>query len=126
MALHTPSHSFSLSYGVNLQSSLTMVIPFALAFSANPPVSVLSTGAYFLPRSFSRQRSICPFTLARSTSDLDLTEERICLFLKPTSLYGDFHHPANIAFCVTPSVNRKYAGQEFLPVVHRLRFSASA
>ena len=35
-----PRHPFSLSYGVNLQSSLVRVISSALACSASPPVSV--------------------------------------------------------------------------------------
>ena len=42
-------HPFSRSYGVNLQSSLTRVIPFTLACSASPPVSVSSTGAPIPP-----------------------------------------------------------------------------
>ncbi len=38
-------HPFSLSYGVNLQSSLARGISSALACSASPPVSVSGTGA---------------------------------------------------------------------------------
>ncbi len=38
-------HPFSLSYGVNLQSSLVRVTSSALACSASPPVSVSGTGA---------------------------------------------------------------------------------
>ena len=42
-------HPFSLSYGVILQSSLTIVIPLTLASSASPPVSVSGTGAALPP-----------------------------------------------------------------------------
>jgi hypothetical protein len=37
--------SFSRSYGGNLPSSLTIVLPIALVFSTSPPVSVWGTGA---------------------------------------------------------------------------------
>ena len=37
-------HSFSRSYGVNLPSSLTTLLPLALEFSSCPPVSVCGTG----------------------------------------------------------------------------------
>ena len=37
--------SFSRSYGCNLPSSLTIVLPIALVFSTSPPVSVWGTGA---------------------------------------------------------------------------------
>ena len=37
--------SFSRSYGGNLPSSLTIVLPIALVFSTRPPVSVWGTGA---------------------------------------------------------------------------------
>ena len=38
-------HPFSLTYGVNLPSSLTMLLPLVLGFSPHPPVSVYGTGA---------------------------------------------------------------------------------
>ena len=37
-------HPFSLSYGVILQSSLTMILSLVLGFSPRPPVSVCGTG----------------------------------------------------------------------------------
>ncbi len=37
-------HPFSLSYGVNLPSSLTTLLPLALEFSSRLPVSVCGTG----------------------------------------------------------------------------------
>ena len=43
-ALHQKGSSFSRSYGGNLPSSLTIVLPIALVFSTRPPVSVWGTG----------------------------------------------------------------------------------
>ena len=37
-------HPFSRSYGVNLPSSLTTLLPLVLGFSPHPPVSVYGTG----------------------------------------------------------------------------------
>ena len=47
-------HSLFRSYGVNLPSSLTTLLPLALEFSSCPPVSVYGTGIYFCTQSFSR------------------------------------------------------------------------
>ena len=72
----TPSplwHPFSLSYGVNLQSSLTIVLPLTLAFSASPPVSVSGTGARGLLRSFSWQSSVNAFVVISDNSHSGLT-----------------------------------------------------
>jgi hypothetical protein len=41
---HQKGSSFSRSYGCNLPSSLTIVLPIALVFSTRPPVSVWGTG----------------------------------------------------------------------------------
>jgi hypothetical protein len=62
-------HPFSLSYGVILPSSLTIVLSLALGYSPHPPVSVYGTGAFKLDRDFSRQCEISYFaTLVRSPS----------------------------------------------------------
>ena len=45
-------HSFSLSYGVNLPSSLTTLLPLALEFSSYLPVSVCGTGAEDIHKTF--------------------------------------------------------------------------
>ena len=47
-------HPFSLSYGVNLPSSLTTLLPLALESSSCLPVSVCGTGSTFYTHSFSR------------------------------------------------------------------------
>src|SRR5690606_18702062 len=41
--LHQQGHTFSRSYGVNLPSSLTRVLPSALECSSHPPESVYGT-----------------------------------------------------------------------------------
>ena len=45
-------HPFSLSYGVNLPSSLTTLLPLALEFSSYLPVSVCGTGALYIHKAF--------------------------------------------------------------------------
>ena len=45
-------HSFSRSYGVNLPSSLTTLLPLALEFSSHLPVSVCGTGIADIHRAF--------------------------------------------------------------------------
>ncbi len=46
------------TYGVNLPSSLTTLLPLVLGFSPHPPVSVCGTGTRQLNSSFSRQCGI--------------------------------------------------------------------
>ena len=56
-------HSLFRSYGVNLPSSLTTLLPLALESSSCPPVSVCGTGICFYTQSFSRPRlSILPYS----------------------------------------------------------------
>ena len=56
-------HSLFRSYGVNLPSSLTTLLPLALEFSSCPPVSVCGTGICFYSQSFSRlQPSVLPYS----------------------------------------------------------------
>ena len=47
--LHHQRHTFSRSYGANLQSSLTTVLSSALVFSTHPPVLVWGTDFSFTP-----------------------------------------------------------------------------
>ena len=47
-------HPFFRSYGVNMPSSLTTLLPMALGFSPHLPVSVCGTGAPNIPYTFSR------------------------------------------------------------------------
>ena len=54
-------HPFLRTYGVNLPSSLTTLLPLVLGFSPHPPVSVCGTGAPDLDSSFSCQCGIVGF-----------------------------------------------------------------
>ena len=47
-------HPLFRSYGVNMPSSLTTLLPLALGFSPHLPVSVCGTGAFNIPYTFSR------------------------------------------------------------------------
>ena len=49
-------HPFSRSYGVNLPSSLTTLLPMALGSSPHLPVSVCGTGSTINPHGFSRHK----------------------------------------------------------------------
>ena len=51
-AAHLREHPLSLSYGVNLPSSLTTLLPLALEFSSYLPVSVCGTGSEDIHRAF--------------------------------------------------------------------------
>jgi hypothetical protein len=51
--MRTARHPFSRSYGVNLPSSLTRVLPIALVCSTRLPASVCGTDAFDLARRFS-------------------------------------------------------------------------
>ena len=62
---------FSLTYGVNLPSSLTTLLPLVLGFSPRLPVSVCGTGTFILNSSFSCQCRFIHFsTLFPSPSSL--------------------------------------------------------
>ena len=52
-------HPFSRSYGVNMPSSLTTLLPLALGSSPHLPVSVCGTGSTSIPCTFSRHRLMC-------------------------------------------------------------------
>ena len=94
------------SYGTNLPSSLTTLLPLALEFSSCLPVSVCGTGASDIPESFSRPR----------------------LRILPYSIFGPFRpgqpSPGLCAFKVSLPLNL-LAATDFPPYVHRLRLSAS-
>ena len=45
-------HPFFRSYGVNLPSSLTTLLPLALEFSSHLPVSVCGTGVSYIRKAF--------------------------------------------------------------------------
>ena len=139
--------SFSRSYGCNLPSSLTIVLPIALVFSTRPPVSVWGTGT--VP-------THCWAFLDSmgSVTSPEADRHRVSELMAPT-LIGTLLHaypgttiaPVHLPSCVPrqlpasgsvrslPEGNSPHvatlgpgAGTEVLgyqPVVHRLRLSAS-
>ena len=78
MPVHPQGHPFSRSYGVNMPSSLTMVLPIASVYSTRPPVSVLVRAPTFLPRGFSRKHGLAGFAI-RLVSRLGLSGSLICM-----------------------------------------------
>ena len=58
------------TYGVNLPSSLTTLLPLVLGFSPHPPVSVYGTGTPLLDSGFSRQ---CGFSCFGTCFSLPIT-----------------------------------------------------
>ena len=99
-------HPFFRSYGVNMPSSLTTLLPLALGFSPHLPVSVCGTGATSIPYTFSRQNfdllpysNFSPFRPTLPTVGLDL--------------------------CLVSVYLTRLAATESLPYVHRLRLPAS-
>ena len=103
--LHRWRHPFFRSYGVNMPSSLTTLLPSALGFSPHLPVSVYGTGAFnihipFLAASFihfpTKFQSLSP----GATNARDGIHSRV-------------------------SILKYMAATESLPYVHRLRLSAS-
>ena len=119
-------HPFSRSYGVILPSSLTIVRSLTLGFSPHLPVSVCGTGTLDLTSGFSWQREISRFSSFASPSQPSLT---VCGFAyTQASLLGrgKTNSALDLSFCVPTSFKRSLVVQESLPVVHRLRLSASA
>ena len=115
-------HPFSLSYGVILPNSLTMLLPSALGFSPHPPVSVYGTGMCITIAAFLGTWLTCFPTFFRSASRLRIAT-RICLhgcYLACTGLSfpGSCSPHASPQFWV-------HIVQESPPVIHRLRLSTS-
>ncbi len=105
-----PRHPFSRSYGVILPSSLTRVLPRALACSARLPVSVCGTGTFSLARGFSWQLELMTFG---TVIFLPITAQpygmRICLHTSLTA-WTSIHQLASLSFCVTPSLITVHGG----------------
>ena len=118
---------FSRSYRSILPNSLAMNLSSTLGFSPQLPVSVCGTGSYFLTRSFSWQCDIRNFaTKFRSPSQLVLERKSISLVLRLAAWTHISDRVHSLASCVPPSLKQKQLVQEYQPVVHRLRLSASA
>ena len=100
---HPQERSFSRSYGANMPSSLTMVLPIASVCSTRPPVSVLVRAPMVLPRGFSRKHGLAGFT-----HSLRLASQAPAVAgfhaPRPTRFHGDVQNPARLPFSVAPSV----------------------
>ncbi len=125
-AAHFCEHSFSLSYGVILQSSLAIVLSLTLGFSPHPCVSIFGTGC---PQSFARSFSWEPASPSSVLASAFHTLHAFgfChahLTAWPLPRLPQLFHPlVRLAFSVTPSPCVQV--RDSLPVVHRLRPSAS-
>ena len=97
-------HSFSLSYGVNLPSSLTTLLPLALEFSSCLPVSVCGTDTGSIHKAF-----------------LALVHIYFGLL---SSLTPRNTNSGDIRFLGVPLLKLQVV-TEYQPYVHRLRLSAS-
>ena len=137
--------SFFRSYGGNLPSSLTIVLPIALVFSTRPPVSVWGTGTV-------STRCWAFLGSMGSVTSPVAARHHVSEFMAPT-LIGTLLHaypgttiaPVHLPSCVplqlpatssvgssedSPHVTDLGLGAntvvlEYQPVVHRLRLSAS-
>ena len=144
---HQKGSSFFRSYGGNLPSSLTIVLPLALVFSTRPPVSVWGTGT--VP-------THCWAFLGsmESMTSRYVARHRVSALMVPTLIGTRLHaYPrstiawVHLSSCVPRQLSASYsvgslpegnspnvaalglgAGTvvlEYQPVVHRLRLSAS-
>ena len=102
-----PRHPFSRSYGVNLPSSLTGVLPSALGSSPRLPVSVCGTGIRHLARGFSRQ---CGRGHFGTLISLGVASRDCCGGFAYHNSLPAYTHSTNGALrlppCVTPSLKR--------------------
>ena len=108
------------SYGVILQSSLTRVFSRVCGFSPRPRVSVYGTGTLIInPRNFSWKHGFA----GNYTSHFNVITygfAYMSAFVLELNISTD---QPQLAFSVIPSVIKVV--QEYQPVVHRLRLSAS-
>src|SRR4051812_50004119 len=80
MSFTLPGRPFSRTYGANLPSSLTIVSSLTSVFSTCPPVSVVGTGTYVLPRGFSRRHGFRDRS-EEHTSELQSHVNLVCRLL---------------------------------------------
>ena len=125
-AAYSRRHPFSRTYGVNLPSSLTVILPPALGFSPHLPVSVCGTGILSLLSSFSRQCEFNSFLTNLQSPSQPSLNMRTSLHVSLTAWPESTIPPVCLSFCVTASVKRLSTVQEYQPVVHRLRLLSSA
>ena len=90
-AAHSHEHPFSLSYGVNLPSSLTTLLPLALEFSSYLPVSVCGTGTAGIRQAFLASVHTCFASFGSLTPGATIARVmrfRSVPWFKPSGGYG--------------------------------------
>ena len=124
-ATYLRRHPFSQSYGVNLPSSLTVILPPALGFSPHLPVSVCGTGTTSLSRRFSWKHEIRYFSSVEPSPSRPRIVKADLPALTPSTLRPASNSWHILSFSVTPSIITIVVVLEYQPIVHRLRLSAS-
>ena len=98
----SPEHPFSLSYGVNLPSSLTTLLPLALEFSSHLPVSVCGTGILYIHKAFLALIQTCFLTCFQSLTP-GATIARVMSFISvPLLKYFDGYGISTVCASATP------------------------
>ena len=99
MLTHRP---LSRSYGVNLPSSLTTLLPLALEFSSYLPVSVCGTGTLDIRKTFLASVQACFPTCFRSLTP-GATIARVMPFISvPLLKYFDGYGISTVCASATP------------------------
>ena len=129
-AFHPKGHTFSRSYGVNLPSSLTRVLPSALESSSHPPESVYGTvSTAFDPREAFPGNMESP-SCGPGGPPHHLSILRTRLRPKPPTLSTYWLEPSSNRWLGYPLpsllVETSVLVQEYSPASHRLRISASS
>ena len=128
MEFTLPGRPFSRSYGTILPSSLTRVSSLTLVCSTYPPVSVIGTGTRILPRGFSWRHGIGDLPAVKPAGIAPRVKTPLRIFLQrlATCLPQDDHRLGSLTFPRPPiGHNGIDVVQEYQPVGHRLRLSAS-
>ena len=101
-------HPFSRTYGVNLPSSLTMLLPLVLGFSPRLPVSVYGTGTFILDSGFSRQCGINCFGTSCFPPHQAFGLLSGFSYLTPTSLGPAFPAAGSVYPSASPHLSDRY------------------
>ena len=112
--LHALRLSLSLSYGYNLPSSLTRVVPRTLGFSPRLPVSVSVRALCLSLEAFLDSMAHLNLTSPKGRLSISSRPYKTDLpVLQPTAFDALFQSRAQAAFCVTPSLKQFTAVQEY-------------
>ena len=101
-------HPFSRTYGVNLPSSLTTLLPIILGFSPRLPVSVCGTGTFVLDSGFSRQCGIDCFVTSCFTPHQAFGLPCGFTYMTPTSLGPAFPAAGSVYPPASPHLSNEH------------------